>query len=44
MAERLTVQWAELRLYATIEKDSVKLSRLVAERDNRKRQETNPST
>ena len=41
MAERLTLQWAELRLYATIEKDSVKLSRLAAERDNRKRQETN---
>jgi hypothetical protein len=42
MAERLAMQWAELRLYATIEKDPVKLSRLMAERDKRKRQEKNP--
>ncbi len=44
MAERLSRQWGEIRLYATIEKDSVKLSRLVAELEKRKRQEPAPVT
>jgi hypothetical protein len=42
MAERLSQQWSEIRLYATIERDSIKLSRLAAELDKRKRQESSP--
>jgi hypothetical protein len=42
-AERLAQQWNEIRLCATIERDSVKLSRLAAELDKRKRQETLPA-
>jgi hypothetical protein len=39
MTERFTEQWQEIRRHATIEKDSVKLSRLVEESRQRKRQE-----
>jgi hypothetical protein len=44
MTERLTEQWLEIRLHATIEQDPVTLSRLAAELDRRKRQEILPST
>jgi hypothetical protein len=43
MTERLTKQWLEIRRHVTIEKDPVKLSRLAAELDRRKRQEVLPS-
>jgi hypothetical protein len=42
MTERLTTQWHEIRRHATIELDAGKLSRLLAERDQRKRQEAAP--
>jgi hypothetical protein len=38
VAEGLEVRWHELRRYATIEKDSEKLLRLIAEFEKRQRQ------
>jgi hypothetical protein len=42
MAERLTKQWHEIRLHATIERDPAKLSRLAAELEKRQRLEVKP--
>ena len=39
MAERLTEQWREIRLHATIESDAVKLTRLAAESEQHQRLE-----